>query len=150
MSHSSSRQYASQLLFEVSVSKIYQRITLFIAVLCLLAIISIDRYFPILPIVLMVFMAFAIRNAIKNNTPRKFQWQPQGGWLITENSLSQNAKLCAGSVVSPFFSSLIFKLDNNKKFVQILFNDNIDKDKFRQLRVRIKLEGIKSHDTISQ
>jgi len=42
-------------------------------------------------------------------------------------------------VVTPFFAALKFSLENNKKMNVVLFKDNIEVEKFRQLRVRMKV-----------
>ncbi|VAW63094.1 hypothetical protein MNBD_GAMMA11-3018 [hydrothermal vent metagenome] len=51
-----------------------------------------------------------------------------------------------------FFSSIScwFKPENRKYLSVLLFKDNVDREKFRQLRVRVKVEGIKNaaHDTL--
>lgn len=84
---------------------------------------------------------------------------PDGDWLIRQtNNMNAalinepfiKAKLKAGSVVTPFFASLNFVLENKKNINIILFKDNIDFEKFRQLRVRLKVEGIRTdaHDTL--
>ena len=79
------------------------------------------------------------------------QWQADGGWLIRLDNDVLKAQLKAGSVVTPVFSRLKFVLDDNKNFTVILFKDSIDIEKFRQLRVRIKVEGLKKNerDTLS-
>lgn len=138
-----SRQYASQLLFEVSRSKVYQRIVITCALLAMLAIFSLDVSFfvyLILFIALSLFVFFAIRN----NCQRTLQWQPDGQWLIEWDENKCAATLQSGSVVTPFFAALNFKLENKSSLNIILFKDNMDKDKFRQLRVRMKVEGITS------
>jgi len=80
------------------------------------------------------------------------QWQPDGGWLVVENNIKFAAVLCTGTVVTPFFSVLNLKLENNSKLNVVLFNDNIDSEKYRQFRVRMKVEGIQSkeHDKLSR
>jgi len=85
---------------------------------------------------------FLVINSFKNNQPRELQWQPDGSWLIGQKSQQIKAKLQAGSVVTPYFSSLNFKLENNRTLNVILFKDNVDAEKYRQLRVRMKVEGI--------
>ncbi len=87
-------------------------------------------------------LLFLLLDSLKNNVGRNLQWQTDGCWLITQDNLQQKAKLRSGSVVTSFFAVLNFKLDNNKTTNVILFKDNIDGEKFRQLRIRIKVEGI--------
>ncbi|VAW59715.1 hypothetical protein MNBD_GAMMA08-1173 [hydrothermal vent metagenome] len=46
-------------------------------------------------------------------------------------------------MVTPFFAALKFKLENKKTLNIILFSDSLDAEKFRQLRLRLKVQGIK-------
>jgi len=84
-----------------------------------------------------------VLQSLKNNKQRHLQWQPDGGWLITDNKQQQSASLQQGSVVTNFFASLNFNLQNKKAITVVIFKDNINAEKFRQLRVRLKVEGIK-------
>ena len=80
--------------------------------------------------------------SLRNNKSRELQWQPDGGWIIKNGRNQQRAILQSGSVILYFFAALNFKLENNKKINILLFSDNVDAEKFRQLRVRMKVEGI--------
>lgn len=137
-----SRQYASQLLFEVKPSKTYLRIVVICAFLVFLSILQLNYFYPFSTIFLSAMLLFLLLDSLKNNVGRNLQWQTDGCWLITQDNLQQKAKLRSGSVVTSFFAVLNFKLDNNKTTNVILFKDNIDGEKFRQLRIRIKVEGI--------
>lgn len=79
------------------------------------------------------------------------QWKPDGSWLIScaENMQAKPcaASLQSGSVVTGFFSILKFKLENKKILNVLIFKDNIDAEKFRQLRVRLKVEGISTEES---
>jgi len=97
---------------------------------------------------LFLVLLILIIQALKNNRLRNLQWQPDGGWLIRQDKIQQKARLKQGSVVTVFFTSLNFKLENNKNLTVVLFKDNIDPEKFRQLRVRLKVEGIKSDSSV--
>jgi len=137
-----SRQYASQLLFEVKFSRTYQNIIYVCAALSVVSIYIANINNIALNFFSLFFLIFICIIAIRNNCSRTIQWQPDGRWLIVENNIKSVAELRAGSIVTSFFSVLNFKLDNNKKLNVVLFKDNIDAEKFRQLRVRMKVEGI--------
>ncbi len=92
--------------------------------------------------ILLLLLMVLVRVSIKNNQPRTLQWQPDGAWIINQKGNKYSARLQSGSVVSLFFAALNFKLNNGKRLNIIIFKDNIDADKFRQLRVRMKVEGI--------
>ncbi len=81
--------------------------------------------------------------SLKNNIKRTLHWQKDGRWLIENKNIKQSALLQAGSVVTPFFAALKFKLENKKTLNIILFSDSLDAEKFRQLRLRLKVQGIK-------
>ena len=87
----------------------------------------------------------------KKNVNCELQWKANGSWLIRLGNEVLKAELKSGSVVTPVFSLLKFVLDDNKNFTVILFKDSIDIEKFRQLRVRINVEGLKKNerDTLS-
>lgn len=95
---------------------------------------------------LFVFLMFLVFDSVKRNTSRELQWQADSSWLIKASNKVTKAELQSGSVVSPVFSLLKFVLENNKKFTVILFKDSIDDEKFRQLRVRLKVEGLKKKE----
>jgi len=95
----------------------------------------------------MALISFVVKS-LNNNKQRSLQWQPGGGWLITDNKQKNTANLKQGSVVTTFFTSLVFTLDNKKTLTVIIFKDNINAEKFRQLRVRLKVEGIKPSQSV--
>jgi len=82
--------------------------------------------------------------SIKINTISELQWQKDGSWLVTQNNQTSKAKLKSGSVVTTHFATLNFLLENNRNKTIVLFADNTDPEKFRQFRVRMKVEGIKA------
>ena len=138
-----SRQYASQLLFNVTVSKTYQHILVLCILLSLVSIyiLEMDLVFKILMFISLIYISY---NSIKINTVSVLQWQKDGSWLITQNNQTHKAKLKSGSVVTPYFASLNFVFENDCNKTVLLFADNIDIEKFRQFRVRMKVEGIKA------
>ncbi len=97
--------------------------------------------YPLLFLWLAILLFFDIRN----NQCRELQWQPDGGWLIDHRL----ANLLPGSVITYFFAALRFKLEDKSIINVIIFKDNIDMQKFRQLRVRLKVEGLNAKPEIS-
>jgi len=145
-----SRQYASQLLFEVYSSKKLKTIILVIFTIVSFAALSIDSGFIIFNITIVLLLSFFTRRALKNNGYRQLQWRADGQWLICQGHSLWNADLQQGSVVMPGFAILNFKLESRKSLSVLLFKDNIDKEKFRQLRVRLKVEGITPGFTVDR
>ncbi len=142
-----SRQYASQLLFEVLPSKNYRQIVFVCVALATLSIAIVDVNLIYQILLLVVLMALTMQS-LGNNKIRYLQWKPDGRWLIGEGNEQVAARLLQGSVVMPFFSSLKFKLENKQSLTIIIFKDSIDKEKFRQLRVRLKVEGIQLNKSV--
>jgi len=128
-------------------SKAYRYIVAICAVFSVLSIfvLNIDIVYQFILFFLLTLLVFL---SLKNNKQRNFQWQPDGGWLITDNKQQYSANLKLGSVVTVFFASLVFTLENKKTLTVIIFKDNINAEKFRQLRVRLKVEGIKPRQSI--
>jgi len=64
--------------------------------------------------------------------------------------MCETAELCESSVITSFCAVLNFNIKQGKRQTILLFNDNVDAQSFRRLRVRVKVQGIKpqSHDTI--
>jgi len=94
-------------------------------------------------VILFVLLFMLVTQSLKNNKQRHLQWRPDGSWLITDNKQQLCANLKQGSVITAFFGALNFNLQNKKTLTIVIFKDNIDAEKFRQLRVRLKVEGIK-------
>ena len=128
-------------------SKAYRYIVAICAVFSVLSIfvLNIDIVYQFILFFLLTLLVFL---SLKNNKQRNFQWQPDGSWLITDNKQQYSANLKLGSVVTVFFASLVFTLENKKTLTVIIFKDNINAEKFRQLRVRLKVEGIKPRQSI--
>ncbi len=147
-----SRQYASQLLFEVKYSSIYQNIIVIYVLLILFSIFLVSYDYSLFSAILLVVLSVFVTDSMSNNTYRELHWRTDGSWLIMKNKQKFEARLLAGSVVTPYFTSLNFRLENNKKYNVILFKDSINSEKFRQLRVRMKVEGLqkKQHDILAQ
>ncbi|MCW8935387.1 MAG: hypothetical protein OQK98_11740 [Gammaproteobacteria bacterium] len=93
---------------------------------------------------LFILLIYISYKSFKINTASELQWQKDGSWLVTQNNQTHKAKLKSGSVVTACFASLNFLFENNSNKTVVLFSDNVDSEKFRQLRVRMKVEGVKS------
>ncbi len=137
-----SRQYASQLLFEVKPSKNFQQLLIISALVSCIAILLLQN--TLVQIALFAALIVFIYSALQDNVTRELQWQPHGEWLISQ----KKAELQPGSVVTPFFASLKFKIENQKNINVIIFKDNIDAEKFRQLRVRMTVETMEQEQSL--
>jgi len=139
-----SRQYASQLQFEVYPSRQYQLIVLLIAAVSCVALLLIDFRYSVINILLFFLLMTILVISLKNNCHRSFHWKADQTWTIVQmhDQFQINAQLLPGSVVTSFAAVLNFKLENNKRLNVLLFKDNIDAEAFRKLRVRLKVEGI--------
>ena len=144
------RQYASQLRLELKPSRIYKQIVYICCLLCLLAILISNINILLIKAALLVLLAYVTVRALQNNQQRELFWKPDGSWLITHNNNQLEVELLSGSVVTSFFAILNFKHKKTKCIHVLLFKDNIDKQMFRKLRVKVKVEGteLQSHDTL--
>ncbi len=63
-------------------------------------------------------------------------------WLVSLNEQEPvKAELFPGCLVQPWLTVLQFKLPDRRRRSLILLQDNVDKDTFRRLRVRLKNTG---------
>ena len=138
------RQYASQLHFKVQASKTYFSIVLIISFPALLSIYLLSSELVLVKLFLSIVFVISTLYTLKNNRQRELSLQSDGTWLIKQNGQKYIAELSSGSVVTPFFTVMNLKLENRKNLNLLLFRDNINPDAFRQLRVRLKVEGHKS------
>ena len=165
-------------------SKIYRNIIFLLFSAASLAALIFNAGFLIINLSVVFLLAYLAVCELKNNRLRQFHFREDGSWLIYDDALKsdmpENEAVCAqlmqGSVVTPYFALLNFKLgtpvefnevsvmsiadvylfiagwikSENRKYLSVLlFSDNIEEEKFRQLRVRLKVEGITKpvHDT---
>ena len=157
-----SRQYASHLLFDTRLSNQYLSILFICFLLSLVSILilQLGLTFKILCLILLLFITYKL---IKNHISYRLHWRADGSWLVargnvdtnnvTKNNVAKNnvsgniiynkAILRPGSVVTPYFACLNFVFENKHKENVLIFKDNINSEQFRQLRVRLKVEGIK-------
>jgi len=111
-------------------------------VLSLVSIIILQVSFILKVLSLILLLSISFKLLI-SHTSHKLHWLADGSWQVSKNDESNKAVLSQGSVVTPYFASLNFELENKRKETVLIFKDNIDPEKFRQLRVRLKVEGIK-------
>lgn len=154
MSQNLSRQYATPLLLNVAYSKIYRNLLLAIFVLSALSVYLISTPFnttsSFIFICVLLGLIYVTYSALLNNQEYELNWQENNYWLITQNNMCETAELCESSVITSFCAVLNFNIKQGKRQTILLFNDNVDAQSFRRLRVRVKVQGIKpqSHDTI--
>ena len=99
-------------------------------------------------LILVLIIAIAAYQSINRyallkagNAIVKVNWNGYGDWsLMTNNGLEYNASLQNDTFVHPNLTVLNFKREDNKKCSVVIFPDMIDKEIFRQLRVRLKLD----------
>jgi Membrane-bound toxin component of toxin-antitoxin system len=77
-----------------------------------------------------------------NNKPEEVVWKRNNEWIINDGKADE-AVLLSTSMVFPWLTILNFKLKNLRPKSIIIFPDNLDKEVFRQLRVRLKVTSNK-------
>ncbi len=90
----------------------------------------------------MVFLIFVYQSYKNINNKKTVIWKEDNEWEIIEAGGSKNASLLASSFVSRWLTILNFKLEDRKKKTVIVFSDAINKEQFRKLRVRLKVDGL--------
>jgi len=116
-----------------------------------LSIYIIHQQLSIISLFLFVFIIYITYVALNNNRKFELHWQDNGDWMIVQGHKLVPAKLTDSSVFTSFCSILNFKLEDGRQQTVLIFQDNIDAEMFRRLRVRVKVQGINSraHDTIN-
>ncbi|MCW9012914.1 MAG: hypothetical protein OQL06_03955 [Gammaproteobacteria bacterium] len=95
----------------------------------------------ILMIILLLF--FAVKTHRAHNTEKHLIWKNENNWEMQTLSGVEQLQLDKNSFVSSMFTILVFQMSCRQKFVVLIFNDAIDKNQYRRLRVRLKVESAK-------
>lgn len=70
--------------------------------------------------------------------------QAEGEWIVTTAKTGEcRGRLAQDSVVLPWLTVLVFKLEDGRRRSAVLLPDNVDVEGFRQLRVRLRHPGPK-------
>jgi hypothetical protein len=142
----SSHKYAAPLRLEPDTSRILLRLLLFAhlgaLLLCLL-----PGFSPLIRLVIMLSVILSLllvfRRFYSGSTFKWLQWDEQGIWVLCRHDGRQlDAELLPDSYVSPYLVILNLRcLDGTRCPSQLLLPDSLDKETFRRLRVRLRLEG---------
>lgn len=142
----SSHKYAAPLRLEPHTSKILLRLLLFAHVgallLCLL-----PGFAPLIRLVIVLSVCsswlLVVRRFYSGRPFKWLQWDETGIWVLCRHDGRQrDAELLPDSYLSPYLIILNLRfLDGSRCPSQLLLWDSLDKDTFRRLRVRLRLEG---------
>ncbi len=88
---------------------------------------------------------------MRRNIQTELQWKPDGQWLLRHQLTTYQVRLSTDSLITPWLTILNFKSNDGRKFTVTIVKDNINKEDFRRLRVRLKVEARAdaSHATIT-
>ncbi len=96
------------------------------------------------------FILFSLRHTIfrwalirHNKAVTALLWDDLGEWtLFSKNGKQMAVRLEPGSFVSPWWVVLDFSaIDAPGRYSAVLFPDSLDRESFRRLRVRLRLDG---------
>ncbi len=121
---------------------IYRNLLLLIASISLLAIL-ISEIALVFQLLLVLFLMLLLKHAWAGNRALELHCNAQGEWQVLSKQQKWRAQLLAGSVVTPLFAALQFKLEGAGHCPVVIFRDSLAHDDFRRLRVRLKVEGIR-------
>ena len=136
------RTYATPLQLDIHSSRqlIIGLVIISFLVIVSVLFISFAYYFKFLFLLFFIFFAFLSCKDLNNK--KRIIWKENNEWKLIEAGESQDASLLASSFVSQWLTVLNFKLENTKKKTVIVFSDSINKEQFRKLRVRLKVDGL--------
>lgn len=139
--------YATPLRLEIKSSKQY---LIFSVVVTLIAIFSLSFLLINVWLKCLLVLAiglFSLSVYLNNQKIVTIIWKQQNEWEIrAENNVSV-ASLLPNSLVLPWLTILNFKLLTGEFKSILIFSDNLDKEIFRQLRVRLKVTSGKLFST---
>lgn len=137
------RTYATPLELDVQFSKYFLYffvLIIFLSVSCLV-IVPVPFVVKILAVSFVVFISS--RQYLIFQQPKRIIWHEQNNWKIIEMGCEHECELLNNSFIMPWLAILNLKLANNKTKSVVIFKDAIDKEQFRKLRVRLKVEAHK-------
>lgn len=132
--------YATPLKLEIKSSDFY---LIFVAIILSMAIISLF----LLPINVwikflfsFVLCLFSVSLCLNSNERKTVIWKQGNKWEVIDKE-NYKASLLSNSLVFPWLTILNFKLETGRLRSVIIFPDSLDKEVFRQLRVRLKVSS---------
>ncbi len=137
-----SRTYATPLQLDIYSSRQLIIWLTIISSLVLVSLLLVSLNFYLKFLFLLVFLIFVYQSYKNINNKKTVIWKEDNEWEIIEAGGSKNASLLASSFVSRWLTILNFKLEDRKKKTVIVFSDAINKEQFRKLRVRLKVDGL--------
>ena len=143
-----SHTYVTPLKLEIKPSLFFLQIHALIYLLAAISILMLPWLFMVQCGCLVVLIYVGQKSYRKHNQSRLLIWKQANDWLISASGIMQPMQLQASSFISLWLAILNFKSENRTGVSLILFSDAVDKQQFRQLRVRLKVEGYQSvsHD----
>ncbi len=107
----------------------------------------------ILPLDLPGWIKFLLEIIVSADWVRAFRWhvqhqgdaitgfilQPEGEWIVTTAKRGDSrGRLAQDSVVLSWLTVLVFRLEDGRRCAAVVLPDNVDREGFRRLRVRLR------------
>ena len=145
-----SHTYATPLKLEISPSRLFLKIHVLIYFLATISILSLPWSATIQGACIALLINFGHKTYVSHNRLRLLIWKQENNWELWVSGLMQRLQLQGSSYISPWLAILNFKSEDGARISLVVLNDAVDRHQFRQLRVRLKVEGNKSvrHDKI--
>ena len=135
-----SRTYATPLILDVQRSRLVGYYFLITILLAALSILLLPANIWLILFLLLALGLFYFYQRENISPPVRLIWNEQNEWLIQTKGNEFVGVIQKSSFISVRLTVLNFKLDNKKHFSVVIAQDNLHKDLFRQLRVRLKIE----------
>ncbi len=112
--------------------------------LCLLAVAMLRLENILFYFLLIVLLFVSLLRASQQNRFHQLQYSVKRGWQLFEKGAHVPVSLQASSMVTPVFAVLRFKTEQGASRSSLIMPDNLSQESFRQLRVLLRVEGIRT------
>lgn len=145
-----SHTYVTPLKLEIRTSRLFFLIHLLLYALASISLMTLPWpvVFQCVCIALLIYIAR--KSYCVHNRLRLLIWKQEEHWELWQSGAMTMLQLQGSSFVSSWFIILNFKSVDGAGISLVIFSDAVEYQLFRQLRVRLKVEGKKSirHDKI--
>lgn len=136
-------KYATPLHLEFKSSKLF---ALYVPGIFFISLFSIY----LLPVILVIKIALVISCSLAciqaykaQNKIQSLVWQENNHWLLHTDKATTTAELTDSSITTAWLVILHFKTETGGRCSRLICYDSLDDNLFRQLKVRLKVEGLK-------
>ncbi len=142
--------YATPLKLEIKPSRLFLQVHVLIYTLAILSILILPWPGTIQCVGITFLIYVGHKSYSGHNRLRLLIWKQENKWELWESGVMKLLQLQGNSFVLPWLAILNFKSEDGRRISITIYTDAVGYQQFRQLRVRLKVEGNKSirHDKI--